>query len=165
VSAQPSEYRTALRRRLPLGREEPRDREHGGEGGQDHDDTRVEARHGAEAGKMFAPDKRDLTAKEREAERAASMSAKTARLREMRLAREAAERKAGTHEATANERSLKGHDRSRAKPILTRSPKRSAYHRQSGHPHPGFGLQGQLEVCRLDRKRGDGDKGSSLLPA
>jgi hypothetical protein len=42
-----------------------------------------------DAGKLFALEKRDLTAKESEAERIASDSAKTARLRELRLAKEA----------------------------------------------------------------------------
>jgi hypothetical protein len=48
----------------------------------------------SEAGKAFALEKRDLTAKESEAGRLASISAKTARLRELRLAKEAAERAA-----------------------------------------------------------------------
>jgi hypothetical protein len=46
----------------------------------------------SEAGKAFALEKRDLTARESEAERLASEVAKTARLRQLRLAKEAAER-------------------------------------------------------------------------
>jgi len=46
------------------------------------------------AGKEFAFEKRDLTAKESEAKRLASASAKTARLRELRLAKEQAAREA-----------------------------------------------------------------------
>jgi hypothetical protein len=44
-----------------------------------------------DAGKQFALDKRDLTAKESEAQRLASVHHKTARLRELRLAKEATE--------------------------------------------------------------------------
>jgi hypothetical protein len=49
----------------------------------------------SEAAKQFVLDKRDLTAKESEAQRLASVAHKTARLRELRLSKEAAE-----HEAT-----------------------------------------------------------------
>jgi hypothetical protein len=48
----------------------------------------------SEAGKAFALEKRDLTAKESEAERLASHAATTARLRKLRLAKEAAEQAA-----------------------------------------------------------------------
>ena len=47
----------------------------------------------SEAAKAFALEKRDLTARESEARRLASDTAKTARLRELRLAKEAAERR------------------------------------------------------------------------
>jgi hypothetical protein len=47
-----------------------------------------------DAAKQFARDKRDLTAKESEAARVASDSAKTAQLRELRLGKEAAEHEA-----------------------------------------------------------------------
>jgi hypothetical protein len=45
-----------------------------------------EAAH--DAGKVFAAESRDLTVKEREAQRVAANAAKTARLRELRLAKE-----------------------------------------------------------------------------
>ena len=50
----------------------------------------------SEAAKQFALAKRDLTAKESEAQRLASVAHKTARLRELRLAKEAAEREGTT---------------------------------------------------------------------
>jgi hypothetical protein len=49
-----------------------------------------------EAAKQFALEKRDLSAKESEAERLLSSAAKTAKLRKLRLAKEAAEREAAT---------------------------------------------------------------------
>jgi hypothetical protein len=42
----------------------------------------------SDAGKVFAAENRDLTVKEREAQRVAANAAKTARLRELRLAKE-----------------------------------------------------------------------------